>query len=203
MPKCTIEQCNIRRNEIIDACEKLYETMGFKDVTIKAIGTETSFTRTSIYNYFQTKEEIFLGSLQREYERWNDDLRKKEITSKEELAVLLAETLSKRQLMLKILAMNMYDIEENSRLERLVDFKKVICETFDIVGELYRKIKPPLTEAQFAAFQYSFFPFVYGIYPYTHATEKQAKAMSMAGIDYKQQSIYDLALTGARKLLEV
>ena len=39
-----------RRAEIVDACAALYETMGFRDVTIRDIGAKTSFTRTSIYN---------------------------------------------------------------------------------------------------------------------------------------------------------
>ena len=55
------ELITARREEIINACEQLYKTMNFKDITIKEIGNVTSFKRTSIYNYFQTKEEIFLA----------------------------------------------------------------------------------------------------------------------------------------------
>ena len=51
------EIVDIRREEIINACEKLYENNNFKDITIKNIGEETTFSRTSIYNYFHTKEE--------------------------------------------------------------------------------------------------------------------------------------------------
>ena len=70
MPRGSEELTNARRDEIITACAALYETMGFRDITIRDIGEKTSFTRTSIYNYFQTKEEIFLALFQREYERW-------------------------------------------------------------------------------------------------------------------------------------
>ena len=72
MPKGSKELTASRKEEIITACEELYKTMSFKKITIKEIGNATSFTRTSIYNYFQTKEEIFLALLQREYERWSD-----------------------------------------------------------------------------------------------------------------------------------
>ena len=129
MPKGSEELTKERENEIIDACKKLYRTKSFKEITIKEIGKTTSFTRTSIYNYFQTKEEIFLALLQREYEHWNIDLRsalrKKTSMSRMDFAILLAETLSKRELMLKLLSMNMYDIEENSSIEKLIDFKQV------------------------------------------------------------------------------
>ena len=55
MPKGSEELTKERENEIIDACKKLYRTKSFKEITIKEIGKTTSFTRTSIYNYFQTK----------------------------------------------------------------------------------------------------------------------------------------------------
>ena len=74
MPKGSEELTNARKEEIVNACAALYETMGFKDITIRDIGAKTSFTRTSIYNYFQTKEEIFLALLQREHEAWIADL---------------------------------------------------------------------------------------------------------------------------------
>ena len=76
MPKGSPELTNARREEIIDACEELYKTMSFKEITIKEIGNVTSFTRTSIYNYFQTKEEIFLSLLKREYELWISYIKK-------------------------------------------------------------------------------------------------------------------------------
>ena len=75
MPKGSQELTNSRKDEIISACEKLYRTMNFKDITLGDISRETSFSRPSIYNYFQTKEEIFLALMQREYDLWNADLR--------------------------------------------------------------------------------------------------------------------------------
>ena len=68
MPKGSLELTQLRKDEIINACASLYETMSFKDITIRDIANRTSFTRTSVYNYFQTKEEIFLALTQREYE---------------------------------------------------------------------------------------------------------------------------------------
>ena len=37
-------------------------------------GNITSFSRPTIYNYLETKEEIFMALFQREYDRWNEDL---------------------------------------------------------------------------------------------------------------------------------
>lgn len=75
MPKGSEALTNACREEIINACTSLYKTMSFKEITLKEIGKATSFTRTSIYNYFQMKEEIFLALLQKEYELWTGTLK--------------------------------------------------------------------------------------------------------------------------------
>ena len=197
MPKGSEELTKERENEIIDACKKLYRTMSFKEITIKEIGKTTSFTRTSIYNYFQTKEEIFLALLQREYEHWNIDLRsalrKKTSMSRMDFAILLAETLSKRELMLKLLSMNMYDI----------DFKQVYGESLNLTAECASRCIPELSEEDGIKFLYAFFPFVYGIYPYSSITPKQKAAMEAAGVPVHCFSIYDMTLSAAKKLLEI
>lgn len=127
MPRGSEELTNSRKEEIINACALLYETMSFKEITLKEIGEKTSFTRTSIYNYFQTKEEIFLALFQREYEAWIRDL-KIMLEENEKMSVAgfsgaLAHTLEKRGRLLKLLSMNHYDMEANSRMENLVAFK--------------------------------------------------------------------------------
>ena len=123
MPKGSPELIFARKQEIIDACRKLYETMSFKEITLKEIGHQTSFTRTSIYNYFETKEEIFLALFQQEYECFTEDLNtlceRDSALSPDELASELAHALERRPLMLKLLSMNLYDMEANSRPERL------------------------------------------------------------------------------------
>ena len=126
MPKGSVELTNARKEEIIAAAELLYQTKGFKDITIQDIAKETSFTRTSIYNYFETKEEIFMALLQKEYERWVEELDAAiyghESMERGEIAKTLAVSLENRELLLKLMSMNHYDMEENSRLERVVEF---------------------------------------------------------------------------------
>ena len=116
-----------RKEEIIEACARLYETMSFKEITIKEIGAATSFTRTSIYNYFETKEEIFLALLQKEYELWVEAMdavmADQSAMTRDELAQTIARTLTDRPRLLRLLSMNLYDMEANSRMERLVEFK--------------------------------------------------------------------------------
>lgn len=207
MPKGSEALTQARREEIIDACAKLYETMGFKDVTIKEIGKVTSFTRTSIYNYFQTKEEIFLALIGREFSRWGEALAAAQaacpVPDRAQVAEILADTLSERVLLLKILSMNMFEIEEKSSLEQLIGFKKAFCGTVDQLERMLAQMTPPLDADGRKAFLYSFLPFMYGIYPYTATTEKQYKAMEANGFTAPALTPHGMILETASKLLAV
>ena len=207
MPKGSEELTNARKEEIINACTVLYEKMRFKEITIKEISNFTSFARTSIYNYFQTKEEIFLALLKREYECWVENLNAiiedNDTLTKDALADALAHSLEKRTNMLKLLAMNLYDIEENSRLEALVEFKIAYGNSMTVVNKCLEKFCPEMTALDKKEFTFAFFPFVYGIYPYSVVTEKQRKAMEKANVKFVYLSIYEIAYAGAKKLLGI
>ena len=205
MPKVSEEFLLARREEIIDACAKLYETMSFKEITLKEIGKVTSFNRTAMYNYFNTKEEIFLALMQREYERWSAELdemvQAHEQMTHDELAQALAHSLEKRERLLKLLSMNHFDMEENSRYENLVEFKKAYGESIRAVGRCLDKFCPEMNKKDKEEFLYVYFPFMYGIYPYAVVTEKQRKAMEDAGVGFVYHSVYELSYNCLKKLL--
>ena len=199
------ELIKTRKEEIINACEKLYKTMSFKDITMKVIAGSTTFTRTSIYNYFHTKEEIFLALTKKEYDLWNKDLAEiienNKKLSKENLAKEIAKSLEKREQMLKLVSMNHFDMEANSRPEILTEFKVSFGNSIKSVSQIVKKFCPKSTNKQVQEFVYSFFPFVYGIYPYAIVNAEQKKAMKKAKVGYTYHTIYELAYSCVKKLL--
>lgn len=205
MPNISNKLTTSRREEIISACEKLYETMSFKKITMKEIGNATSFTRTSIYNYFHTKEEIFLALLQKEYELWINKLKQLQFEhksmSKLDFASYFAHSLEERKNLLKLLSMNHYDMEENSRMECLVEFKVVYGKALAEVRSCLEQFFPDMTMQDKQDFIFSFFPFMFGIYPYTVVTEKQKEAMAQANVNYVYMSIYEITYAEVKRLL--
>ena len=133
MIKGTPELIEKRREEIVNACEELYQTMSFKEITLKEIGKVTEFSRPTIYNYFQTKEEIFLALFKREYDRWNEELQsiidENEELSKEEIADKIAASLQNRVQLLRLLSMNNYEMEANSRIAHGISKTSSICSS--------------------------------------------------------------------------
>ena len=202
MPKGSPELTASRKSEIVSACEKLYQTMSFKEITIKETGAVTSFTRTSIYNYFQTKEEIFLALMQREYEllaeEMNELAKKNETMSADGFASALAHSLESHEQLLKLLAMNHYDMEENSRPERLTEFKVAYGASLDAVRVCVKKF---FRETDCESFIFVFFPFLFGVYPYSVATQKQLDAMRDAKMEFRMHSIYEIIYSCVMQLL--
>ena len=204
MPKGSPELTKSRRDEIIEASIGLYEERIFKDITIKDIAERITFARSNIYNYFQTKEEIFLAIFEEEYKKWNSDLNQisnEQITDKGTLSDLLAKSLKKRKLMLKLLAVNLYDLEENCRIECLVSFKKEYALSRELITKILKNYAPDFSSNEIEELMLTLLQFLHGVYPYSFATEKQNEAMNKAGIKRKKATIYGLVYAGINKIL--
>ena len=68
-------------------------------------------------------------------------------------------------------------------------------------AQLVSKFFPAMSAEERQTFIYQFFPFIYGIYPYTAVTDKQREAMKEAGVGYVYMSVYDITLKCLLRLL--
>lgn len=206
MPKGSKELTKARKDEIVNACAELYDKMPYKEITPGKISELTSFTRTSIYNYFKTREEIFLALLQREYEEWTRALtalaESKSALDADGFAREIALSLSCRGRMFKLLSVNIYEIEAESREENLVLFKRAYGAAIAALRACLRRFFPALEKKDEEVFVYAFLPFLFGVYPYAHATQKQISAMQKAGVEVPSLSEFSLVSDFLKALLE-
>ena len=203
----TQELVEARKKEIVGVCEKLYQEKSFRDITIKEIGKGTSFGRTSIYNYFQTKEEIFVVLFQQEWERLEslflEVLERHSTLGKRELADAVAGCLERCPVLLRLLSVDFYDFGKNCRQEILVEQKKSFSRAFDAMRQLLHKFCPEFSEERIEKTIYSFFPILYGIYPYSFADENTREAMIQARADFHYSSVYDIAYNALAVILGI
>lgn len=205
MARISKEESLRRRDEIIDVAQALYKEMPFKEINVKEIGSRLSFTRTAIYTYFDNKEEIFLVLLEREYLQWEKDLQailEQENLTREDFAKEVAESLEKRLLLLKILAVDMASLDAESRMEPLISFKEVYGRSLDLVEKLLEKHFPDRSKNENYSFIFAFFPFLYGVYPYTEVTEKQKMAMMEAKVPYHYMGVAEMIENAILNLLK-
>ena len=76
----------------------------------------------------------------------------------DEIADVLARTLDDRRQLLKIMSMNHYDLEENSRMELLVEFKVSYGNAMKTIMAMLEKFRKDMDFEKRQEFVYSFFP---------------------------------------------
>ncbi len=197
----------IREEEILGACEKLYEKKCIKNMTIKDISEETSCSRPSIYNYFNSVEEVFFRLFEREYLFWCADLEKIEAGTTDAcgLPEKLAASLAERKLMLRLIADNIYGVlyamGENSRQERQISFEKAYGKSLSLFDSILKKAFPDRSDPERKKMRDLAFEFLHGIHIYASVTPYQVEVMKIAGVNFEEKSIYERALEGYEIIL--
>ena len=134
---------NLRKEEIVNACLELYKTKTYSEITLKEIGETISVSRPSIYNYFQTKEEIFLAILEQEYTSWAEALdgilHQTDVPTRRALARQLATTLKKRETFIRILAADVPGMESMAREDNLASYKAAKAAASEMLQKVLKR----------------------------------------------------------------
>lgn len=158
MSRGSPELTQARRDEILDAMEQLLEHKSYRDISMRVIEEQISVTRSHIYNYFKTREEIILGLIEREYRSWLTELQqleKKSPSGVEDFAEGIAASLNNRHRFLNLLSWNTREIEENSRTEPLAALQQVTSDTITCFQRIAAYAMPKLTIEELHIFVYS------------------------------------------------
>ncbi len=146
----TDEKKNERREAVYTAAFTLLKRDGYEKVSFNAIAAEAGFTKSNLYRYFSSREEIFLNIFSTLFEEWVDDclkrLRKLEQDSDvERFAKAYVRSMKAHTRHLDLNPMLFTSLERNSSLEQLMVFKTTAMNRlFEIAAEVVR-IYPALT----------------------------------------------------------
>lgn len=202
----TKEQIGCRVDEILNACADLYSELDFEEITLKMISDRTSLSRTTMYGYYKTKEEIFLDLLNREYLSWNDALSaavsKKPIDGREAFAKMVADSLHDKNIFLRLLSIQQTIIERNSSEEQLIRFKTESGVIFHTLEQGLKKAFPKAEKELRDQFVVQLLIYLLGFYPFTHPTRKQLTSLRAAGIEMPEINSAKLLYNGIYHLTE-
>ena len=123
--------------------------------------------------------------------------------SGKELAHAVAAAVEKRPLLLKLLSVDFFDFEDNCRQEMLVDQKKSFYRAFDSVRQMLRKFCPDFDENRIEKSLYSFFPILYGIYPYAFVRPHVSEAVRQADINFGYMTVHDMVYNSLTTILGI
>jgi AcrR family transcriptional regulator len=65
---------DIRKNDIIDAAERVFFSAGYDKATMDDVAREAEFSKRTIYTYFTSKEEIYFEIMIRGYRLLNSNI---------------------------------------------------------------------------------------------------------------------------------
>lgn len=173
------------RKDIMKAAESLYKKHGYEYVNLLRISTLTHLSRPSIYNYYHSKEEIFLDILLREYSSLGNDIKKtlgKKKVDGETLANELSEVILKHLYLLKLISSYENAIEENSSSEHLKEYREEWEKGYysDFMEALTVQF-PEASRQEKDDIINLFTTALYGIYPMICPSEERIASMKKRG----------------------
>lgn len=179
------ERVQTIKADMIKAAEKLYKAHGYEYVNLLNISKLTHLSRPAIYNYYHSKEEIFLDILLREYNSFGTALKKKltaKKLNKDEISETMADVILKHLYLLEFISSYENNIEENSSIEHLKVYRQEWDEGFyaSFMEALSFQF-PEASKNDKDTFADLFIASLYGIYPIICPSEERVMAMKERG----------------------
>lgn len=125
----TDDKKNERRQAIYDAAFKLFKSKGYENVSFNGIASEAGFTKSNMYRYFSSREEIFLNVFTDLFEKWTADCveQLKKLAEDEptnNFAKVYVKSLVSHPHFLDLTPLMFISLEKNSSYDQLVIFKR-------------------------------------------------------------------------------
>jgi AcrR family transcriptional regulator len=163
------EQKDQRVQEILEAGCREFLTKPYHSITLLGIAQVAKISRTNIYRYFATKEEIFLAILQDDLELWVKSMEEspgKEI-SINDFAQWWSQTFAQRDRLPELLPLLSQSLEENIQEERLREFKLALADFTGRMGAVLRARLPWFPPQRIGEFALTQLALVSGFTPMT------------------------------------
>ncbi|MCK5686124.1 TetR family transcriptional regulator [bacterium] len=173
------DQKEQRIAEIVNAAASLYEKKDFHKITFTMIAKEANFTRSNLYKYFGSKEDIFLEFIKHDLTEWRLDLIQV-FDSYEEFSInsfakVWTETLLKHKRLNNLISILFTHIEKNSSLDRLLLFKEKFRAELRIISKKIILFFPMLTIEKVLEFLRLQLAISIGLFSMTNLSEIQEK----------------------------
>jgi AcrR family transcriptional regulator len=199
------DQKEQRELTILNAAAELFDAHRFEEITFAMIGKQAKFTRSNLYRYFKTKEEVFIRLLAKDIDQWQARV----------LPVILAGKLTRSNfvsawvplMMESPRLMRLYDIlanvlEENASDDAVREFKR---ETH---GYLQNLIDALIDNKLFSSaeglmkFMTSQMALAGGMYPKLHMSERLHRLSAEQGMAYSRDFYQGLLLEASESLYQ-
>ena len=182
-----------RMEAIMAAADELFSIRPYHQITMGTIAEKLGWSRSNLYKYAATQEEVFLALHSTKNRMWIDDLAAALADaplSAAEFARIWAETTERNAGFLRYQEILISIIESNVTFERLVEFKRGFAEMLPPVIDVLRR----QCEIDEDAAMDLYLRLLYqapGLYNHFHCAELTREAMEAAGMKPVEGSFVD------------
>ncbi len=126
----TDEKKNERKEAIYKAALSLYKKKDYESVSFNGIALEAGFTKSNMYRYFSSKEDIFLNIFKDLFEDWYVDCTQRlqklqQNVEVEHFAETWVASYMSHPQFLDLTSLLFISLESNSSYEQLLEFKQL------------------------------------------------------------------------------
>lgn len=145
----TEEKKDERRGAIFSAAFSLFKRDGYENVSFNGIAAEAGFTKSNMYRYFSSREEIFLNIFLSLFVDWVKDFnrRLKKLPEDEDAGVVArawVRSFKVHRRFLDLTPILFVSLERNSSFEQLVEFKRASRDLLYQIASEIGRIYPEL-----------------------------------------------------------
>ena len=178
------EQKQERMAAIMEAADELFQQQPYHQITMGTIAQKLGWSRSNLYKYAATQEEIFLALHSAKNRAWLEELACNLANAPlpaSEFAHIWAETTDRHAEFLRYQEIIIAIIESNVTLERLTQFKREFANMLEPVTALLAQ-QCGITEDEASDLYLRLLFQAPSLYNHFHCAELTRKAMEAAGM---------------------
>ena len=177
------EQKDERVSAILKAAAELYETRDFDDVHMGAIADRVGLAKASLYEYFSTKDDVFLALAAREVEDWASDVESRlgrlRRPDADRIAAALTAALRGQARLLRLRLTVRSIVERRPATRAVADFNRSFFACMQRAAGALNAACPQLTPEEVAEFGIQHQAVNAGLWFMTHPLRKSDRAADL------------------------
>ncbi|NUT90423.1 MAG: TetR family transcriptional regulator [Saccharothrix sp.] len=185
------EQVAARRAAILDTAEAMLGEAPVTEVSLRELSCRVGLAKSNVLRYFDSREAVFLGVLDRRWGAWLDDVETAIRAARVEpvpygraiaVATAVADSVGRHPLLCDLVASMAGVLERNIGLDTAREVKARATDHTARLADLVRAELPQLDEPAATRFARSVLVVTAGLWPHAHPTDDVARAATELGL---------------------
>ncbi len=141
------DQKQVRRRTLLDAATELFSHSEYESVTMAEVALKSGLAKGTLFLYFKTKEELFLGVLEQLLGDWFEEVDKQlkllpNHNPLNQVITLFCNSLEGRDNLTRLLSILHTTLEQNTDFAAIYHFKQFLRDHLLVTGELLEQRLP-------------------------------------------------------------